>query len=46
MGGQVEAAAELIWLWRGYDAARTSQTYEMEAAEQALPLWRIRSFNR
>jgi enterochelin esterase-like enzyme len=46
LGGQVEAPAELIWLWRGYDPAKTEETYEMEAAERARPLWRIRSFNR
>jgi enterochelin esterase-like enzyme len=45
-GGQVEAPAELIWLWRGYDPAKTEQTYEMDPEEQAKPLWRIRSFNR
>jgi enterochelin esterase-like enzyme len=46
IGGQVEAPAELIWLWRGYDAAKTEQKYEMEPDEQAKPLWRMRSFNR
>ncbi len=46
LGGQIEAADELIWLWRGYDPSKTAQTYEMDAAEQAMPLWRIRSFNR
>jgi enterochelin esterase-like enzyme len=46
IGGQVEAPAELIWLWRGYDPGKTEQTYEMDSEEQAKPLWRIRSFNR
>jgi enterochelin esterase-like enzyme len=46
IGGQVEAPAELIWLWRGYDPSKTEQTYEMDPDEQAKPLWRIRSFNR
>jgi enterochelin esterase family protein len=46
IGGQVEAPAELIWLWRGYDPAKTEQQYEMEADEQAKPLFRIRAFNR
>ena len=46
IGGQVEAPAELVWLWRGYDPAKTEQKYEMDADEQAKPLWRIRSFNR
>jgi enterochelin esterase-like enzyme len=46
IGGQVEAPAELIWLWRGYDPAKTEQKYEMDPEEQSKPLWRIRSFNR
>ncbi len=46
IGGQVEAPAELSWLWRGYDPAKTEQTYEMEPEERGKPLWRIRSFNR
>jgi enterochelin esterase family protein len=46
LGGQVEAPAELVWIWRGYDPAKTSETFEMEASEQAQPLFRIRSFNR
>jgi enterochelin esterase-like enzyme len=46
LGGQVEAPAELIWLWRGYDASKTERQFEMEPEEQAKPLWRIRTFNR
>lgn len=46
IGGQVEAPAELIWLWRGYDPAKTEQKFEMDPEEMAKPLWRIRSFNR
>ncbi len=46
LGGQVEAPAELIWFWRGYDASKTDQKYEMEPEEQTKPLWRMRTFNR
>ena len=46
LGGQVEAPAELRWVWRGYDAAKTEEKFEMEPDEVARPLWRIRGFNR
>jgi enterochelin esterase-like enzyme len=46
LGGQVEAAEELRWIWRDYDPAKTEQKYQMEASEAARPLWRIRGFNR
>jgi enterochelin esterase-like enzyme len=36
----------LAWLWRGYDAAKTEQTYEMDPAERDKPLYRIRIVNR
>jgi enterochelin esterase-like enzyme len=39
--GAAEFPAEMIWLWRDYDPARTSQTYEMEPAEKAKPLFRV-----
>jgi enterochelin esterase family protein len=31
----------MIWLWRDYDAAKTEQTYEAEAAEKSKPLFRV-----
>ena len=40
-GVQTEFPAEMIWLWRDYDPAKTSQTYEMEAAEKGRPLFRV-----
>ena len=46
LGGQVEAPVELRWVWRGYDAAKTDEKFEMESDEAAKPLWRIRGFNR
>jgi len=39
--GAAEFPAEMIWLWRDYDPARTSQTYEIEPAEKAKPLFRV-----
>ena len=41
-----EMPAALAWLWRGYDAGRTEQTYEMEAAEKAKPVFRVKIYNR
>ncbi len=36
----------LAWLWRDYDPAKTSQTYEQDPAEKDKPLYRIKSLNR
>ncbi len=44
--GFAEAAEELTWLWRDYDPAKTSQTFEMDQAEKAAPMFRVRIFNR
>ncbi len=44
--GAAEFPSEMIWLWRDYDAARTEQTYEMEAAEKARPLFLVGIVNR
>jgi enterochelin esterase family protein len=45
-GGAAELPAELIWLWREYDPAKTEQAYEIEASEKAKPLFRISIVNR
>ncbi len=37
---------ELMWLWRDYDPKKTSQKFEMEAAERARPPFRIRLLDR
>src|SRR5205814_9762212 len=37
--GAAEFPAEMIWLWRDYDAAKTSQTYEMEPIEKSKPIF-------
>ena len=44
--GAAEFPAELIWLWRDYDPAKTEQVYEMEASEKAKPVFRIAIINR
>jgi enterochelin esterase family protein len=45
-GGHAELAEEMIWLWRDYDPAKTSQTYEMDPAEKEKPYWRVKALNR
>ena len=44
--GAAEFPAEMIWLWRDYDAAKTEQTYEMDPDEKAKPLFRVSVTNR
>jgi enterochelin esterase-like enzyme len=44
--GNAELPEALTWLWRGYDPARTSQTFEMEPAEKSRPPFRVRIYNR
>lgn len=44
--GAAEFPAEMTWLWRDYDPAKTEQTYEMEASEKAKPLFRVGIVNR
>ncbi|MCU1273369.1 MAG: putative esterase [Bryobacterales bacterium] len=41
-----ELPEEMIWLWRDYDPAQTSQTYEMEPSEKAKPMFRVKVYNR
>ena len=36
----------LSWLWRGYDPARTSETFEMDPAERDQPYYRVGIVNR
>jgi enterochelin esterase-like enzyme len=45
-GGAAEFPAQMIWLWRDYDAGKTEQTYEMEPSEKAKPLFRVAIANR
>jgi enterochelin esterase-like enzyme len=44
--GAAEFPQEMIWLWRDYDPAKTSQTYEIDSAEKAKPLFRVRLAER
>jgi enterochelin esterase family protein len=44
--GAAEFPAELVWLWRDYDPAKSEQVYEMEASEKAKPVFRISIVNR
>ena len=41
LDGQMEAAAELAWIWRGYDPSKTEENFEMDPAEKDLPLFRV-----
>jgi enterochelin esterase family protein len=45
-GGNVEMAEEMTWLWRGYDASRTSEEFVQDPAEKDRPYFRITSLNR
>jgi len=44
--GATQFPEEMIWLWRDYDPAKTSQTFEMEPSEKAKPLFRVSITNR
>ena len=44
--GNAELPEALAWLWRDYDPRKTEQVYEMEEAEKAKPLFRVRIYNR
>jgi enterochelin esterase-like enzyme len=44
--GNSELPEELTWLWRDYDPSKTEQTYAIEPAEQAKPLFRVKIHNR
>jgi enterochelin esterase-like enzyme len=44
--GAAEFPEEMVWLWRDYDASKTSYTYEMEPAEKSRPLFRVSITNR
>ena len=44
--GAAEFADELTWLWRGYDPAKTSETYVQDPAEATKPPFRVAIVNR
>lgn len=44
--GAAEFPAQMSWLWREYDPAKTEQNYEMESEEKAKPLFLVGITNR
>jgi enterochelin esterase family protein len=44
--GAAEFPAEMMWLWRDYDPAKTTQTFEIDAAEKSKPTFRVTVTNR
>jgi len=44
--GAAEFPAEMVWLWRDYDPAKTEQNFVMEPPERAKPLFRVAVTNR
>ena len=44
--GGAEFAEEMTWLWRGYDRAKTAETFVQEPAETAKPPFRVGIVNR
>jgi enterochelin esterase-like enzyme len=44
--GAAEFPEEMIWLWRDYDSAKTTQTYEIEPIEKTKPQFRVAIANR
>ena len=44
--GAVQFPEAMIWLWRDYDPGKTEQTYTMEPAEAAKPVFRVNVMNR
>jgi enterochelin esterase-like enzyme len=44
--GATEFPEEMIWLWRGYDPAKTSETFTIDPVEKTLPQFRVSITNR
>ena len=44
--GSAELPESLVWLWRDYDPAKTSQEFTPEPEEKDKPLWRVLQMNR
>jgi enterochelin esterase-like enzyme len=44
--GAAEFPEQMLWLWRDYDPAKTTQTYEIDPAEKSKPLFRVSITNR
>jgi len=43
--GALDLPEALAWLWRDYDPERTEQTYQMDEAERAKPMYRVKIAN-
>jgi enterochelin esterase-like enzyme len=46
MQGSSELPESMAWLWRGYDPAKTQDTYVMDEKEKSEPVFRVHIFNR
>ena len=44
--GASEFPAELTWLWRDYDPAKTSQSFDQDPGEKDRPPFRVTITNR
>ena len=44
--GDSDLPEALTWMWRGYDPAKTSEIYAMDAEEKAKPYFRVKTLNR
>jgi enterochelin esterase-like enzyme len=44
--GAAEFPEEMTWLWRDYDPAKTTQTYEIDPSEKSKPPFRVSVVNR
>jgi enterochelin esterase-like enzyme len=44
--GSAELPQSLLWLWRGYDPAKTGQDFVQDKAEQEKPYFRFKIHNR
>lgn len=43
---QAELPEALAWVWRGYDPAKTSETFQQDPAEKDRPYFRVMQLNR
>lgn len=44
--GNARLPEALMWIWRDYDPAKTSQEFVMDPAEKSKPYWRVVQLNR
>lgn len=44
--GNAELPVSLAWIWRDYDAAKTSQVFTPDPAEKDKPFYRVKVLNR